>query len=180
MSIACVCLWMWHHDGMERGRWDALFADLEAELDGEEARERDAEVRDRTRIEHGRLTLADRLVASIGAEVAVTTAGAGTLHGRLNAAARDWLLVDDTLVTRTAVLGVRGLSAYAVEPDARARAASTIGGRLRALAADGTPVTCVFTDGNVVTAAIERVGKDHVDLDGQAVPFRALATIRPA
>lgn len=170
---------MWHDGRMERGRWDALFADLEAELDGEEARERDAEVRDRTRIEHGRLTLADRLVASVGAEVTVTTTGAGTVTGRLRAAARDWLLVDGTLVTRTAVTGVRGLTGYAVEPDARARAASTIGARFRALAEAGTPVTCVFVDGRVVTATIERVGKDHVDLDGQAVPFRALATIRP-
>lgn len=170
---------MWHHGRMERGRWDALFADLEAELDGEEARERDAEVHERTRIEHGRLTLADRLVASVGADVTVTTS-VGTLHGRLNAAARDWLLVDDTLVTRTAVVSVRGLTGYAVEPDARARAAGTIGGRLRALAAEQTPVTCVFADGRCVTVTIGRVGKDHVDLDGAAVPFRALATIRPA
>ncbi|HWL38600.1 MAG TPA: hypothetical protein VNQ77_20600 [Frankiaceae bacterium] len=164
---------------MERGRWDALFADLEAELDGEEARELDAEVRDRAAVEHARLTLADRLVAHVGAHVAVTTAGAGVLRGRLTGAARDWLTVGDTLVPRLAVLGVSGLGEAATEPEERPRAPRTIASVLRGMAYEG-PVTCVFTDGRTLTAPIERVGKDHVDLGGTAVPFRAVAAIRPA
>lgn len=164
---------------MERGRWDALFADLEAELDGEEARDLDAEVRDRAGVEHARLTLADRLAAHAGAQIAVTTTGAGTIRGRLTGAARDWLTVGDTLVPRLAVLGVSGLGEAATEPEERPRAPRTIASVLRGMADEG-PVTCVFTDGRTVTASIERVGKDHVDLDGTAVPFRAIAAIRPA
>lgn len=162
---------------MERGRWDALFADLEAELDGEEARELDAEVRDRTQAERARLALADRLAAHRGAQVSVITHGAGTITGRLDDAAPNWLVVGGVLVPRTAILGVRGLGPGAVEPDARPRARLSMGYALRAMAGE---VVCTFVDGRTLRATIERVGKDHVDLDGEAVPFRAIAAIRPA
>jgi hypothetical protein len=162
---------------METERWDALFADLEGELDGEQARDLDAEVRDRAQVEHARLTLADRLTAQAGTHVAVTTNGAGVLRGRLTGAARDWLMVGDTLVPRLAILGVSGLGDGATEPEGRPRAPRTIAAVLRGM--EG-PVTCVFTDGRTVTATVERVGKDHVDLDGTAVPFRAIAAIHPA
>lgn len=162
---------------MDRGRWDALFADLEGELAGEEARELDAEVRDRTRREHARLALADRLAAHRGAHVTVTTLGGGTVSGRLTDAAKDWLLVGETLIPRTAVLAVAGLGRAAVEPDAAPTVKKSVGYALRTMAG---PVTCTFVDGRTVQGTIERVGRDHVDLDGRAVPFRAIATIRPA
>lgn len=162
---------------MERGRWDALFADLEGELAGEHARELDDEVDDRTRAEHARLTLADRLVANKGATVAVATTGAGTVSGPLTDAAKDWLMVGDTVIPRTSVLTVSGLGPDAIDPETRPLTRLTLGYALRRL--DGE-VVCVLTDGRVLTATIERVGKDHADLGGQAVPFRAIAAIRPA
>ena len=162
---------------MERGRWDALFADLEGELAGEEARDLDAEVRDRTRREHARLALADRLAAHQGATITVTTLGAGSITGLLTDAARDWLLVGATLIPRTAVLGVSGLTTIATDPDAAPKMRKSVGYALRAMAG---PVTCTFVDGRTVRATIERVGRDHVDLDGTTVPFRAIAAIRPA
>ena len=163
----------------QRGRWEALFADLEGELAGEEARELDAEVKDRTRREHARLTLADRLAANEGAEVAVTTNGAGVIRGALTESGKDWLIVDDTLIPRAAVLGIVGLGERARDPEMRPGAALGIGTVLRAMAEDG-PVRCVFVDGRTVMGRVERVGTDHVDLDGTAVPFRAIAAIRPA
>ena len=164
---------------MARGRWDALFADLEAELDGERARELDDEVRDRTRLEHARIALADRLAAQHGAEVAVTTFGAGVVRGPLTDSGKDWLLVGETLVPRAAVRTVEGLGPAAVDPDTT-RLRLPLGVALRALARRHDVVTCTFTDGATLRGRIERVGKDAVDVAGHVVPFRALATVRPA
>ena len=161
---------------MERGRWDALFADLEGELAGEYARDLDAEVRDRTRREHARLTLADRLRAHRGATVTARTTGGATVTGALTDADRDWLLVGDTLVLRSAILAVTGLGPDATDPDTKPLT-RPVGYALRAMSG---PVTCAFTDGGTLTGRIERVGKDHVDVGGTTVPFRALATVRPA
>lgn len=160
---------------MERGRWDALFADLEGELAGEHARDLDAEVRDRTRREHARLSLADRLRAHRGTAITVGVRGGAAVSGRLADADRDWLLVGETLVLRLAVRTVTGLGPEATDPDTTTMT-RPIGYALRAMAG---PVTCTFTDGGTLTGRIGRVGKDHVDVDGTTVPFRALATVRP-
>jgi len=163
---------------MEQRRWDALFADLEAELEGEEARELDGEVRDRTRREHARLTLADRLVAHEGVTVTVTTT-AGPVRGVVTDAAKDWVLVDQTLIPRTAIVSVRGLGAAARDPEQRPVAELPVGYALRRLAAEHDEVTCTFADGRTTRGAITRVGRDHVDIGGEAIPFRAIATVRP-
>jgi len=162
---------------VERGRWDALFADLEGELAGERARDLDGEIDDRTRAEHARLTLADRLAAHRGERITVTTTGGPSVSGPLTDAAKDWLLVGDVLVPRTSVLTIAGLGSRARDPDARPLKPLTLGYALRRMPPE---VTCVLTDGRVLTATIERVGKDHVDLGGHAVPFRVIAVIRPA
>lgn len=159
-----------------RGRWDALFADLSGEWEGEQARDLDAEVRDRTAAERARLTLADRLVAHRGATVTVRT-GAGAVRGSIADAAADWLLVGDTLVPLTAVQSVTGLGAAATEPDARPRARLSLGYALRRLDGD---VVCALVDGRTVRGTIERVGRDHLDVAGETVAFTALASVRPA
>ena len=184
MSIACVCLWMRSRgtvtpvDG--RGRWEALFADLEAEYDAAGSDEHDAEVRDRVRIEHARLTLADRLRAHVGATITVTTNGAGVIRGTLTDAEPGWLVLGDTLVPASAIREVGGLGPRASEPKPAPKRPLPLGYALRALADSGDPVACTFTDGRTVRATIERVGADHVDIGGVAVPFRRIAAIRPA
>jgi hypothetical protein len=50
-------------------RWDALFADLEAQAEALERAERAAEVDERARIEVGALGLLERLRPAIGAGV---------------------------------------------------------------------------------------------------------------
>lgn len=164
----------------DRDRWTALFADLEGELAGEEARDLDDEVRDRARREHGRLALADRLAAQHGREITVHTQGAGAVRGRLTDASKDWLLVGDTLVPRTAILAVDGLGPAAAEPDAAPKAPLPVGYALRALAREHHEVRATLLDGRTVTGGIDRVGRDHVDIGGTAVPHRAIAAIRPA
>ena len=163
----------------ERDRWAALFADLSAEFEGEEARERDDEVRDRTRAEHSRIAIADRLAAHDRADVVVRTP-AGPVRGPLTGAAPDWLLVGETLVPRTAILTIGGLTAAAREPDAAPRGRLPIGYALRVIARERAPVVVTLVDGSTLTGPIDRVGRDHVDVGGQAVPYRAVATVRPA
>ena len=64
-------------------RWDALFADLEAQLNALERAERAAEIDERTRGEVGALHLLDRTRAAVGMPLRLRLAGdlaaAGTL-----------------------------------------------------------------------------------------------------
>ena len=57
-------------------RWEALFADLEAQADAEAAAELAAEVGERTRIEAAALHLVDRLRPAQGHPLVVATVGA--------------------------------------------------------------------------------------------------------
>lgn len=161
----------------ERGRWTALFADLEGELDGAEAAELDAEVADRTRAEVARLGLADRLTAAIGRPLAVTTP-AGTVRGTLADASPAWLLLDDTLVPATAVLAIDGLPRES-EPPGPVRSRLTLGYALRALARDAAEAVLTCTNGAAFHGRLGRVGHDFVEIGGATVPHAAIATVRP-
>jgi hypothetical protein len=166
--------------GQAPGRWAALFADVEGELDAAEAAELDAEVSDRTAYEVGRLTLADRLTAALGTDVAVTTNGAGTVRGQLTDAAPDWLVVGDTLVPTAAVTTMTGLGVRAARPGAIQRRL-TLGYALRALA--GQDATVTTTDGTMYRGTIDRVGADFVDVSteqgGKTIRHVAIAAVRP-
>lgn len=183
-----------------QGRWEALFADLEAELDAAEAAELDAEVRDRARREVARLHLADRLAPAVGHPVVVTARGAGTLRGRLADAAPEWLLLSeppalDCLVPLAAVLSITGLGAQSVEPGTGGRVAAklTLGYALRGLARRRAQVAVTFVDGTGAHGTIDRVGGDFLELAEhpageprragavravRTVPFTALGSIR--
>lgn len=185
-------------------RWQALFADLEAQLDEAERAELSAEVAERTRWELGRIPLAGRCDAARGAPLTLELAG-GAVSGQLAEAGADWLLLHphdrtELLVPLHAVLGVRGLP----------RAASTAGGTasaarpadrtapdlrrvLRALVRDRSAVDVRVGDGTGRHGTFDRVGVDHVDLalhePGEprraaavrgvlTVPLRALVLVR--
>jgi hypothetical protein len=184
----------------EQGRWEALFADLDAEFEAAEAAELDAEVRDRARREVARLHLADRLAPAVGHPVVVTVRGAGAVRGRLADAAPEWLLVSeppalDCLVPAAAVLAVSGLGAASVEPGTGSRVAArlTLGYALRGLARRRTPVALTLVDGSALDGTFDRVGGDFVELAehpaGEArrpgavravrtVPFHAIGAVR--
>jgi hypothetical protein len=152
-------------------RWDALFADLEAELDAAEAGELDLELRDRVRTELARLRLQDRLRAAFGHDVTAYVDGAGTVRGQLSGCGVDWLLLQEgagreTLVPYAALLGLSGLGRRSAAPGSE----GTVGARLdlrhalRGLARDRSPCAIVARDGSSAHGTLDRVGADFVEL----------------
>ena len=181
-------------------RWRALFDDLEAQLEAASAAELAGEVAERSRLELGRLRTAERLAAAVGAAVAVSVLGGGTVRGTVVDAGGDWLLLDEqsgreALVPTTAVLGVAGLPRATAPPDGDSRVGKALDLRwaLRGLARSRAGVVLVLVDGGSATGTLDRVGADHVDLAehpaGEArraaavrsvrlVPLAALAVVR--
>ena len=148
-------------------RWEALFDDLEAQLDRERAAEHWAEVAERSRAEFGRIALADRLRAHVGRQLSVRLSNGDQVAGRVDDVAAEWVALTQAagqiLVPLDAVTLVGGLSrAVAPEPSAVLR---RLGLRhaLRALARDRAPVRLTLSRGEV-TGTIDRVGADHIDL----------------
>jgi len=179
-------------------RWDALFADLEAQAEAEAARELAAEVGERTRIETSALHVTDRLRAAQGHPVVVSALGA-TLRGAVLGVGPDWVLVEvernrQALVRLGAVLGVTGLGAHSSAPDGQGRVAARLGlaSALRAVARDRAPVVITRIDGSTLTGTLDRVGADFLEIaehpigearrkgavtDVRVVPFAAVAVV---
>jgi len=182
------------------GRWDALFADLEAQAAAAGAAERAAEVEERTRGELAALGTVDRLRAADGTALRLRIAGARSLTGVVRRVGPDWLLLAEdagreAIVPLAAVLGVRGLSRYSAVPATAGAVASRLGLRsaLRGLARDRSPLRLELTDGTDLSATIDRVGGDFVEVavhaageprrrhdvaEVELVPFAALAAVR--
>ena len=181
-------------------RWDRLFDDLEAQVVGEQARARAAEVADRVRRERAQLDLHTRLLAHVGAApIGVRLLGHGSpaLTGRLVDVGPDWVLIEpvvdrQVLVALPAVRGVVGLGPGARTPSVVARRFG-LGAALRAVSRDRAAVELRDTGGHVVTGTIDAVGADHVELAEHAadeprrrsnvtgqvvVPFWALVSVR--
>jgi hypothetical protein len=181
-------------------RWQALFDDLEAQVEAAEAAELQAEVADRTRREVALLGLVDRLREGVGHPIALSVWGAGAVHGRLLDAGVDWLLLEESggresLVPLSAVLSVAGLGARSAVPGSDGEVGRRLDLRwaLRGLARDRVGVAVVLRDGATLTGTLDRVGADHVDLAEHApgeprragavrqvrtVPVTALALLR--
>jgi hypothetical protein len=149
-------------------RWDALFADFEAQLEAAEAADLATEVADRTRREHAAVRLLDRLAAAAGGTVRMHVVGVGSITGRIERSGPGWaLLVDEAdrevVVSLDAVTGVYGLPGAAARLPAVA-ARLGLGHVLRALARDRATVGVVLVDGATATGTIDRVGADFFDL----------------
>jgi hypothetical protein len=152
-------------------RWDAVFADLEAQAAALAAAERAAEVEERTRGEIGTLRLVDRLRGAVGTELRVRLAGGAPVRGTLRRAGSDWLLLDEdagqeALVALAAVTGVRGLSRYSAVPHSEGLIVARLGLRsaLRGVAQDRSPVRLQLADGSTIAGTIDRVGADFIEL----------------
>ncbi len=170
------------------GRWEQLFADLEAQLAA--GREQDArwDVAELTRAERSRVRLVDRLRASVGSRVRVVTGGGDAVDGLLVEAADEWLLVDlgvgrRAVVPTAAVRVVEGVGAHVAPPATRTASALGLGHVLRALARDRV-VASVRTEAATLVGRLERVGADHVDVALEApasrvavVPFGAVLAV---
>lgn len=172
-------------------RWDALFADLEAQADALAQAERAAEVETRTRGEAATLTVADRLRASVGSPVRLRLGGGLLVSGRLARVGPDWLLLEEgpgreVLVVTAQVLTVRGLGRLTAVPAAVGTAgpAAFVEARLglrhalRGIARDRSVVRLLLTgapgaaasgtgtagESGAVDGTIDRVGADFVEL----------------
>ena len=182
------------------GRWQALFADLEAQTEELAAAEQRAEVADRTRLERGRLGLRERLAPSQGLPLAVQVTGAGTLRGVLLDVGPDWLLLSEAgttevLVVFDAVLSLAEVTRRTAAPERDGALSRRLDLRwaLRGLARSRAAVAVVLRDGSVCPGTLDQVGADHVDLAEHAageprrsgevrrvrvVPLPALALVR--
>jgi hypothetical protein len=151
-------------------RWDALFADLEAQAEALERAERAAEVEERARIEVAGLGLAQRLRPAAGTALRLRCDGGLTVTGRLGRTGPDWLLVEEdggreSVVALAAVLGIGGLGRVSASPDSAGPVQSRLGLRhaLRGIARDRSPVRLALRDGSTVAGTIDRVGADFVE-----------------
>lgn len=182
-------------------RWEALFRDLAGQVETADRLELESEVADRSRREIGRLLLADRLRAAVGAQIAVVADASGTIRGQVAAVGTDWLLLtpdpsSEVLLPLTAVVSLAGLPAGAVDAENQPGTTTqpTFGAVLRVIARDRAPVAMSMRDGVVSTGTIDRVGADFVDLSEhppgeprrseavtgvRTVPFAAIAAVRP-
>ncbi|MGH8960943.1 MAG: hypothetical protein ACRDWT_07015 [Jatrophihabitantaceae bacterium] len=152
-------------------RWNALFADLEAQAEVLEQAERAAEVQERTRAEVGALTLLDRLRPAVGLPVRLRTAGAGHLAGTLDRLGPDWALLEqdggrEVLVRLGAVTGIGGLGRTSAVPGSLDAVTARLGlwFVLRRIARDRSPVSLHLTDGTTLAATLDRVGADYVEV----------------
>ena len=95
-------------------RWEALFDDLEAQVEALERAELTGAVDERTRGETAVLSVLDRLRASVGEPVQVRCGPGPDVNGTLQRLGPDWLLIDlgggrEALVLLAALSSVRGL-----------------------------------------------------------------------
>jgi hypothetical protein len=166
-------------------RWERLFADLEAQLSSDEARELAAEVADRTRRERALVGMHERFAAAVDRSVVeMRVAGVGLLRGLVTGSGPDWVLLDHraehpltvvppsgaqrrierpVLVATAAIRSVTGLAAGAEHTGAVAKGFA-LGSALRAVSRDRAVVDVVDVEGSVLTGTIDGVGQDFVEV----------------
>ncbi|WP_203749010.1 hypothetical protein [Cellulomonas chitinilytica] len=171
-------------------RWEAVFADMEAQLDAARAAERHVQVAELTRAERATVGLADRVRASRGSRVRLLVQTGEGIEGELVDSATEWLLVapspvQQVLVPVGAVAAVSGLVAHGAPPVGAAERRLGLGHALRALARDRVTVR-VSARGAEVVGRIERVWSDHLEVGATqehagrlwTMPFATLAAVR--
>lgn len=146
-------------------RWDALFADMESQLEAAQAQDRAAQVAELTRAERSAVLLADRVRAAVGAEVSCVVRSGETVAGVVADAGPAWLLLGGArqhLVPTAALVTVEGLG-VGVAPAAGPLRRLGLAHALRAVARDRSVVRVVTTAGTL-EGRLEAVGADHADV----------------
>ena len=167
---------------------DELFEvldDLEQRAEALYDAERGAELADRSRSAYQEVTLASRLMASVGTEVAVDLAGIGALSGTVERVGAGWCLLRsaaaDWVLPWAAVVAVRGASARSVPEVAWSPVSRLgLGAALRRIADAGGECVVHLVDARRLDGTLQRVGADFVEvrtLSGEPVlvPFAVLA-----
>lgn len=171
----------WEHDLF------ALLDDLEGQAAAAWEADREAELADRARAEYAAVTLASRLMASRGEEVALDLPHVGRLHGRLARVGEGWCLLagrgQDWIVPVDRVVGLRGASERSV-PELAWSPVDRLGLRaaLRRLADARERCVLHLADGTRQEAYVERVGADFLECratDGVLlVPYAGLVAVQ--
>ena len=166
----------------------AMFDDLEGQAAALWEADREAELADRARSEYASVTLASRMMASVGGQVALELPGVGRVEGRLSRVGESWCLVcspgQDWIVPLRHVLVVHGASERSV-PEVAWSPLHRLGlaSALRRLADAGTRCLLHLTDGARHEAYVERVGGDFIDCRTSAgarllVSFEAIVAVQ--
>lgn len=147
----------------------AVFDDLEQQAAGLHLVERDAEVAAMSVAEYSRISLAERLHASVGDDLRVRLVGGHQLSGRLARCGPDWLLLVDHnaewIVRSEGLVAVTGLSRRADSEETWSVVDRlTVRSLLRRLAVDSVSCLVRFVDDQQVHGRIGRVGQDFVEL----------------
>ncbi|MFD1212683.1 hypothetical protein ACFQ36_11605 [Arthrobacter sp. GCM10027362] len=185
-------------------RWDALFADLEAQLYSAGQLALETETNERARMDQAALALTDRLRGQLGAALRVRLAGGVDFDGQLSHVGSTWIVLDEptrsVLVTLDAVQLVEGLGRSTVPQDPGRPQRLGLASALRALARDREEVLLYLSPGRdggfrTIAGTVDRVGKDFLEIAAvplgearragnvrgvYAVPFNAVAAVASA
>lgn len=172
----------WEHDLF------ALFDDLEGQAAAEFEADREAELADRARAEYGSVTLASRLMASRGRDVAIDLPHVGRVEGSLVRVGDGWFLLggagQDWIVPLHAVVAIHGASGRSV-PEVAWSAVDRLGlgSALRRLADADERCLVHLADGTRHETYVHRVGADFLEARGAQgerllLPYAALVAVR--
>ena len=166
-----------------------LFEDLEHQAQALADAERGPELADRSRAEYRGVTLASRLMASVGRDVVLRVEGVGRLEGRVQRVGAGWGLLSgsaghDWLLALPALTRVAGASPRSVPEVAWPRVAGLgLGAALRRLAEEEQHCLVHLRDGDRLDGVLQRVGVDFAEVLDPAgrltlVAFDALAAVQ--
>jgi hypothetical protein len=150
-------------------RWDALFADLQAQLDAAQTAEFDSAVAEAARLESSRLELADRLRAHQGCQLSLLLPGPQRLSVRIGAVGSDWLSGSmaqrSVLVPFSALRAVDGMQRSAARTEASAtRRRLFIMEPMRRLSRDRSWVQVHGSEGLLAQGLIAAAGRDFLEI----------------
>lgn len=147
----------------------ALFDDLEQQAGTLAAAHRAPEVADRGRAEYQSVTLASRLMASVGTEVTMGVEGIDPVTGTIERVADGWLLLaageNDWVINHSAVTSVVGASIRSVPEIAWSPLARLgLGSALRRIAEAGERCVLHQRNGQRHEGTLRRIGADFCEL----------------
>lgn len=158
-------------------RWDELFAELEAELDGLEAGVLDDETHELAVAEAGTVRLTDRMRAAWRSTITLGLVSGERQEGEVIDVGVDWVLLRagarQTIVPVSAIAWISGLGRAAPAPEGVERELR-LTHALRALAQAEEPVRIAIANRELV-GVIVHVGADHlvVALESSAFDHQA-------
>jgi hypothetical protein len=151
-------------------RWDALFADLEAQASIAREAERAAEVSEQTRMVLGSITWQERVAALARTRVRLVCRGKLDLVGEIYRVGAGWLLLQDPN-RREFVVPINAIEALSTRGESSRNPGSIVGDSrlglghaLRGLARDRSGVRVYCADGSIIDGTLDRVAADFIEL----------------